>query len=134
MCKNVFSVFALLFSIVPNIANAQVISLVCNGSMHTYSPGHIEAAISADSVLIDLDRRTISSSFGSFRIERVDERTVVINERNSQLELWGSIDRFTGVMTVMWFLPQEAAKISAGLQGKVERQVDLRCIPSRRLF
>jgi len=47
MGKKLFSVFALLFSAFPNIANAQVTSLVCNGSLHTYSPGHIEAGVSA---------------------------------------------------------------------------------------
>src|SRR4051812_43692136 len=102
MSKNVFSVFALLLSIAPNVANAQTISLMCNGYVQTKDT----KATASGATTIDLDRQTVSSPVGDFRVLSVDDRSISFNGSQNQLTVFGNVDRFTGRMTIFWYQPQ----------------------------
>jgi hypothetical protein len=128
MCKNLFSAFALLFSIVPNVADAQTISLLCDGIMYTYTPRNVQGR-----VIIDLDNQSVSSPVGIFRIQGVADQLIAFNDPNRRT-VFGHVDRSSGEMMIYWYQPQEPARLSAGEPPQLEKYADLRCAPSKRLF
>ena len=59
--------------------------------------------------------RRISTPVGEFRISRIGETTISINEERPDLILSGSLDRLSGKLTILGQHPAEAAKVTGGI-------------------
>jgi hypothetical protein len=114
-----------------NPASAQVIDLVCGG---TYLAEKITADVAPAATRIDLEQRLISTPAGKFRISRIGETTISINEEGPDLILSGSLDRLTGKLMIFGYRPAEFAKLRAGSSAKFATLIELQCSVPKRLF
>jgi len=92
--------------------------------MTVYEPNHMEGLASGGTT-VDLENRELATPVGNFRIISFDDRTVSFDDPRSDLGVFGTLDRITGQMTVIWR--------RAGA-SQMSRYANLQCGPARRLF
>jgi hypothetical protein len=119
-----------------SVASGQTINLVCSGKYRSYEKGtdFVDANVAPGATQVDLERKLISTPAGQFRISKVEETRIYINEERQNLVVWGSLDRLSGELSVFMLRPTEHAKMRNGLSAKVETNIELRCSVSKRLF
>jgi hypothetical protein len=110
-----------------SIASAEAIVLSCSGVMHTYSTGHIEGAVPTGATIVDLEKRRITTPVGAFHITNVLDDSISFDDpAETQLVVFGTLDRISGLMRVFWRNPKD--------NTKVVRFSELKCSTAKRLF
>ncbi|WP_027576593.1 hypothetical protein [Bradyrhizobium sp. WSM1743] len=118
-----------LLAIVIGTAPAAAIDLTCSGVLHTYKPRHTEATVAPQAAVVDLDRRVISTPVGRFDINKIADDTISFGGESpsySGLTIFGTLDRLTGLMTVIGQKP--------GNTAQAEMYSELNCSKAKRLF
>jgi hypothetical protein len=114
-------------ALVVSIAPAEAIDLTCSGVMHTYRSKHIEGTVPSGAAIVDLEKRRITSPVGNFHITNVSEDSILFDDpTETQLVVFGTLDRISGLMRVFWRNP--------GDNTKMVMFSELKCSAAKRLF
>ena len=115
-----------VISMSPGFAVAQaLITLTCDGELHDYEQGNIVARATG-ATTIDLSRNLLTTPAGIFRILGVSDAKYYIEQADALRRVWGSLDRYTGRLAVMWNRHGEVRQLSYLLE--------LQCYAAQRLF
>lgn len=125
-----FAFLWLAMSIVP----AEAIDLSCKGVMHTFAMETKQGTVDPGAAVVDLDRKTIATPVGNFRITRILDESITFDDPTSKLLVFGTLDRVSGAMNVFWRTAAQEAKVRAGLSSTAEMYADLKCSAAKRLF
>ncbi len=124
---------AILLFFMPN-ANAQNVTLTCQGTLYEYGPSAIVATIPPGTTYIDFDKKRIATPTGVYLVTALNDTDLVFGEIQGALKVFGTLDRTTGKMRIFWRTPEEHTKMRAGLPSKMSRFAELICLPAKRLF
>ena len=115
------------FALAIGIAPARAIDLTCRGEMHYYESKHIEVTIPPGAAIVDLEKRSITTPLGDFRITVVSEGSISFSDPAEKwLIVSGTLDRMSGLMRVFWQNPKDNTKMA--------RYGELKCSTAKRLF
>jgi hypothetical protein len=107
-----------------SITPAKAIDLNCSGEMHTYGSRHIEGTVSPGATIVDLEKRSISTPVGDFRITNISEGSISFDD--PARFVFGTLDRMSGEMKVFWRNPEDKSKMA--------RYGELKCLAAKHPF
>jgi hypothetical protein len=113
-----------------NQASAEVVSLVCSGSMHTFAPSPMDIKFEPQASGLDIEHREIITPVGNFTITQVND--TVITFGNPAVR--GTLDRLTGAMLVLWRYEGDTTDMQSGVPHKLKQHAELKCSVGKRLF
>jgi hypothetical protein len=111
-----------------------VVTLSCGGSMTSYQPQAISGTVAPGAAVVDLEKRTLLTPVGHFRITSASESSVSFDNPRDQGIVFGTLDRITGRLSVMWMTGSENQKRVRGQAFNMTAYADLNCTARQRLF
>jgi hypothetical protein len=111
-----------------------VVTLSCGGNMTTYQPQAIAGTVAPGATVVDLENRTLLTPVGRFRIISASESSVSFDNPSDQGVVFGTLDRITGRLSVMWMTSSENEKRVRGQAFNMTAYADLNCTARQRLF
>jgi hypothetical protein len=123
---------ALLGALITHAAQAQVISLACEGMVHQFAPERTSAK-TYGAAIVDIDRKVLTTPMGKFEIYQAGDTNISFGDHAS-LIVTGSLDRMTGRMNIYWRTVAENQKMIAGQKAQMMMQVEMTCVPNKPLF
>ena len=100
-------------------AFAAPVNLTCHGALHQYLPTTENASIAPTATVVDLDRSSINTPVGRFRIVKIDDSNVFFDGASRGYLINGSLDRNSGQMNIRWLTQEEQGKLDRGLQAQM---------------
>ena len=88
-------------------AHAQLVHLVCGGSVIVVEPRPFEDTVPPTTTTIDLTRRTIATPVGTYAISNVRDDSISFEGTQSHNRVAGQLDRHFGKMAIAWRKPEE---------------------------
>jgi hypothetical protein len=111
-------------------AYAEVVSMVCGGSMRRYLPDRMDMEIAPAAASLDIANRQIATPLGAFPITQVDDTSITFGTRS----LKGILDRLTGMMNIFTRPEGDKTDMQTSMPSQVQMHSELKCSVAKRLF